>query len=159
KVGKKRTILNCCQVIKYLHDISFKGEDFKKVANITLRGDWATVLDISSAYNHVKVSEELQKYLGFTFAKERCTYIGMPLGLKTAPYIFCKHLHPAVVVLRKEGIRMIMYFDAILTLAQNPDLLILQTQRAKQLLESVGWMISPKSMLIPQQQVQYIGWI
>ncbi|KAA6371021.1 MAG: putative Transposon Tf2-6 polyprotein, partial [Streblomastix strix] len=41
----------------------------------------------------------------------------------------------------------------------NPDLLVLQTQRAKQLLESLGWIISPKSMLIPQQQVQYIGWI
>ncbi|KAA6382492.1 MAG: putative Transposon Ty3-G Gag-Pol polyprotein, partial [Streblomastix strix] len=159
KDGRKRKILDCRQVNKYLQDISFKGEDFKKVANITLRGDWATVLDISSAYNHIKVSEELQKYLAFTFAKETYTYIGMPFGLKTAPYIFHKHLHPAITLLRKEGIRMIVYFDDILILAQNPDLLVLQTQRAKQLLESLGWIISPKSMLIPQQQVQYIGWI
>ncbi|KAA6392642.1 MAG: hypothetical protein EZS28_011835 [Streblomastix strix] len=67
----------------------------------------------------------------------------MPFGLKTAPYIFHKHLHPAITPLRKE--------------AQNPDLLILQTQRAKQLLESLGWIISPKLMLTPQQYVQYIG--
>ncbi|KAA6379680.1 MAG: putative Transposon Ty3-G Gag-Pol polyprotein, partial [Streblomastix strix] len=159
KDGRKRKILDCRQVNRYLQDISFKGEDFKKVANITLRGDWATVLDISSVYNHIKVSEELQKYLAFTFAKETYTYIGMPFGLKTAPYIFHKHLHPAITLLRKEGIRMIVYFDDILILAQNPDLLVLQTQRAKQLLESLGWIISPKSMLIPQQQVQYIGWI
>ncbi|KAA6392037.1 MAG: hypothetical protein EZS28_012435, partial [Streblomastix strix] len=41
KDGRKRKILDCRQVNKYLQDISFKGEDFKKVANITLRGEWA----------------------------------------------------------------------------------------------------------------------
>ncbi|KAA6386531.1 MAG: putative reverse transcriptase [Streblomastix strix] len=116
---------------------SFNGEDFKNVANITLRGDWATVLDIGSAYNHIKVSEELQKYPTFTFAKQTYAYVDMSF----------------------EGIRMMVYFDDILILAQNPNQLILQTQRAKQLLESLGWIISPESMLNPQQQVQYIGWI
>ncbi|KAA6372723.1 MAG: hypothetical protein EZS28_031751 [Streblomastix strix] len=111
KDGRKRKILDCHLVNKYLHDISFKGEDFKKVANITLRGDWATVLEISSFYNHIKVSEELQKYLAFTFAKETYTYIGMPFGLKTAPYIFHKHIHPAIALLRKEELKSINTTD------------------------------------------------
>ncbi|KAA6357413.1 MAG: hypothetical protein EZS28_047061 [Streblomastix strix] len=114
KDGRNRKILDYRQFNKYLQGISFKGEDFKSEANITLRGDWATVLDIGSAYIHIKVSEELQKYLAFTFAKETYTYIGMPFGLKTAPYILHKHLHPAIILLRKEGIRMIVYFEQII---------------------------------------------
>ncbi|KAA6403320.1 MAG: hypothetical protein EZS28_001149 [Streblomastix strix] len=104
-----------------------------------------------------KKDEEHQKYLAFTFAKETYTYIGMPFGLQTALYIFHKHLHQSITLLRKEGIRMIVFIEDILILAQNPDLLILQTQRAKQLLESIEWIISPKLILISSQQVQHIG--
>ncbi|KAA6365427.1 MAG: hypothetical protein EZS28_039044, partial [Streblomastix strix] len=50
----------------------------QKVAKLTLGGYWASVLDISDAYNHIKVSKELQKYFAFTFAKETYTYIDMP---------------------------------------------------------------------------------
>ncbi|KAA6392246.1 MAG: hypothetical protein EZS28_012227 [Streblomastix strix] len=104
--GRRRKNLDCRQVNKYLQCISFKGDDFKKVGNITLRGDWATVLDISSAYNHNKVLEQLQKYVAFIFDKETYKYIGMPFSLKTASYIFHKHLHPAIGLLKSRSINI-----------------------------------------------------
>lgn len=76
--------------------MSFKVDDFKKDSNITSWRDWATVLDISIVYDYINVSKELQRYLAFVFAKETNTYMDIPFDLKTAPYIFHKHLHPAI---------------------------------------------------------------
>ncbi|KAA6384965.1 MAG: hypothetical protein EZS28_019509 [Streblomastix strix] len=106
-----------------------KSEYFKTVTRLSLINDWATVIDIHSVYNHIQVAKELQQIMAFAFNHQTYTYIGMPLGLKTAPFIFNKHLLPAVLILRKEGILVVVYFDDILILCQDPTLLHLQTNK------------------------------
>ncbi|KAA6402068.1 MAG: hypothetical protein EZS28_002402 [Streblomastix strix] len=96
KDGRIRKILDCRQVNQQLGDLKYKSEDFRTVYNIAQRGDYGTTLDISSAYNHILVSDELQQFLAFQFKGKTYTYRGMPFGLKTAPFIFHKHLLPAI---------------------------------------------------------------
>ncbi|KAA6370257.1 MAG: putative reverse transcriptase, partial [Streblomastix strix] len=159
KDKRLRKILDCRPINKFLKEESFKSEDIKTVTQLSLINDWATVIDIHNAYNYIQVTKELQQFLAFAFNHQTYTYIEMPFGLKTAPFIFHKHLHPAIQIIRKEGIRVIVYFDDILILCQDPTLLHQQTNKVIQILENLGWIISPKLVLIPMQEIKYFGWM
>ncbi|KAA6362348.1 MAG: putative reverse transcriptase, partial [Streblomastix strix] len=136
KDKRLRKILDCRPINKFLKEEPFKSEDINTVTHLSLINDWATVIDIHNAYNHIQVAKELQQFLAFAFNHQTYTYIGMPFGLKTAPFIFHKHLHPAIQIIRKEGIRVAVYFDDILILCQDPTLLHLQTNKVIQILEN-----------------------
>ncbi|KAA6383816.1 MAG: putative reverse transcriptase [Streblomastix strix] len=159
KDGRLRKIIDCHPINKYLKDDPFQNENFQNVCKLSIKGDWATIIDIHNAYNHVLVSDELQKFLAFGFQGHTYTYVGMSFCLKTAPYIFNQHLQPANTRLRTLGIEIIMYIDDIQKLNQNPESLFQQTVLVKELLEKLDWIISNKSILVPNLQVQFIGWI
>ncbi|KAA6393808.1 MAG: putative reverse transcriptase [Streblomastix strix] len=159
KDKRLRKILDCRQINKFLKEESFKSEDIKTVTQLSLIKDWVTVIDIHNAYNHIQIAKKLQQFLAFAFNHQIYTYIGMPFGLKTAPFIFHKHLHPAIQIIRKEDVRVVVYFDNILILCQDPTLLHQQTNKVIQILENLGWIISPKSVLIPMQEIKYLEWL
>ncbi|KAA6383484.1 MAG: putative reverse transcriptase, partial [Streblomastix strix] len=109
KDKRPRKILDCRPINKFLKEDSFKSEDIKTVTQLSLINDWATVINIRNAYNHIQVAKELQQFLAFTINYQTYTYIGMPFGLKTAAFIFLKHLQPAIQIMKEEDltIRMI----------------------------------------------------
>ncbi|KAH7829414.1 uncharacterized protein MONOS_734 [Monocercomonoides exilis] len=57
------------------------------VVELLEENDWMTTLDISSAYQHVKVDEQFSPYLCFSFQSQCYAYVGMPFGAKDAPRI------------------------------------------------------------------------
>ncbi|KAA6384427.1 MAG: hypothetical protein EZS28_020045 [Streblomastix strix] len=132
--------MDCRSINKYLKDVPFQNENFKNVFNLSTKGDWATIIDIHNAYNHVLISDELQKFLAFDFQGRTYTYVGIPFGLKSAPYIFNQHLQPATTRLRQLGIRIIAHIDDIQILNQNPESLVQQTVQVKELLEKLEFL-------------------
>ncbi|KAA6353219.1 MAG: hypothetical protein EZS28_051255, partial [Streblomastix strix] len=63
----------------------------------------------------------MQKFLAFGIQSRTYFYVGMPFGLKTAPYIFNQHLQPAITRLGTLGIMKIVYIGDILILNQNQE--------------------------------------
>jgi hypothetical protein len=53
KTGEGRKILDCSVLNDFLLDRSFKMEDVRTIIQLAEPGDWATTLDIKSAYLHV----------------------------------------------------------------------------------------------------------
>ena len=67
-------------------------------------------------------------------------------------------LHPAIALLREFGLRLIIYIDDILVMAESKELLRDQLQGLNYLLESRGYVINyKKSVLTPTKQVEFLS--
>lgn len=63
--GKKRLVLDLRHVNPRLYKQKFKCEDVDTAVLMLNPGDFLFTFDIKSAYHHVEIIEEYQKYLGF----------------------------------------------------------------------------------------------
>ena len=69
-------------------------------------------------------------------------------------------MKPVVALLRQLGIRMIIYLDDLLIMAQSQDLLNCHVSTVRNLLENLGFIISYlKSVLIPATQMEFLGFL
>lgn len=82
----------------------------------------------------------------------------LPFGLCTAPRVLTKVLRPAVKMLRSLGIRLVIYMDNMLLMANSKQKLTEHVQIALFLLENLGLIInSKKSILVPTQEIKFLG--
>jgi hypothetical protein len=94
--------------------------DLNKVLEIWKRNDWACLMDIKAAFNHVAVTGELEKYLAFTHRGIHYTQVGMPFGISIAPRTFAKTIQITIDRVRsKSPVRIVNYADDILFLIQD----------------------------------------
>jgi hypothetical protein len=52
----------------------------------------------------------------------RTTYVSVPFGLSSVPWIFTKILKPVAALLREHGVRLTVYIDDILIMAESKEL-------------------------------------
>ena len=82
----------------------------------------------------------------------------MAFGLAPAPRVFTKLLKVVVAVLRKRGIRLVIYLDDLLFLNSTKDGVQEDLRVALELLQRLGFLINwKKSVLIPTQIIEYLG--
>ena len=82
----------------------------------------------------------------------------LPFGLARAPRTFTKLLKPVVGHLRKTGIRLIIYLDDILIMAESKVLAQKHTAVVASLLTSLGFVINnEKSLFEPTQEIELLG--
>ena len=104
------------------------------------------------------MAEQDRKYVRFPWAGKVFQFKVMPFGLASAPRIFTKMLKPVVSLLRKVGIRLIIYLDDMLLMAESPHQLIESRNTTLFLLQNLGFVINwEKSQLIPCQQIEFLG--
>ena len=96
-------------------------ESIKSVKGLIQKGDWLTKLDLKDAYLTVPVHPGYQKYLKFHWQGQQWQFTVLPFGLNSAPYIFTKLMKPVVATLRKLGIRVVLYLDDMLLMANSQD--------------------------------------
>ncbi|KAA6317658.1 MAG: hypothetical protein EZS28_055062, partial [Streblomastix strix] len=65
--NKWRKILDCRRLNGSTAKQHFQMEDVMTVTKTIKQRDYATQLDLEKAYHHLKVSEDLQRYMGFNF--------------------------------------------------------------------------------------------
>jgi hypothetical protein len=65
QTGKYRKILDCRILNEEVLPVHFKMESPDTVRSLLRKGDWATSLDVKSAFNHVPVHPSLLPYLAF----------------------------------------------------------------------------------------------
>ena len=80
-----------------------------------------------------------QKYLQFLWKGTLHEFAFLPFGLATAPRVFTKLMKPVVAALRQRGIRLIIYLDDILIMAESQALALHHAASTLNLLEGLGF--------------------
>ena len=84
----------------------------------------------------------------------------LPFGLSPSARLFTKTLKPVIAFLRSMGIRLLIFLDDILIMADSPERAAEHTQIVIRVLESLGFVIKrKKSVLKPTQAILFLGFI
>ena len=84
----------------------------------------------------------------------------LPFGLASAPRVFTMLMKPVVAQLRKQGIRLIIYLDDILIMAETESLAKYHAQTTCNPLETLGYVINyQKSLLVPSKEMEFLRFL
>ncbi|KAA6391777.1 MAG: putative reverse transcriptase [Streblomastix strix] len=158
--GRWRKIMDSSELNKHLVSYDFKMDDIQTLRQLARNQDWAIKIDLESAYNHVPVSRNLCRYLGFQFKDKFYMYHAMCFGIKNAPLVFHKLMKPVMQYIRTSlQIRCLSYSDDLVFLNNSKEDLQQQIPKILEILTDLGWKISiEKSILTPQQHIEFLGW-
>jgi hypothetical protein len=103
-------------------------------------------------------SAKITKYLRFQYIGQILQYKGLPFGLASCPRLFTKIMKPFIALLRRIGVRLVIYLDDILLLNQSQEGLSRDRDTLLWLLHHLGWLINLKKyVLTPTQQLKFLG--
>ena len=135
----------------------FKMESIKLVKGLIQEGDWLTKLDLKDAYLTLPVHQAHQKYLRFQWQDQQWQFKVLPFSLNSSPYTFTKLMKPVVALLRRLGIRIILYLDDMLFMAEAESEARGGFNTAVLLLTSLGFIVNmEKSIGSPSQQMEFL---
>ena len=123
KDGGHRPIINLKRVNQFIPHHHFKMEGIHMLKDLLKQGDFMAKIDVKDAYFAVPISEPDRKYLRFRWRNIIYQFNCLPFGLSCAPWVFTKITKAATAVLREMGIRLIVYIDDMLVMAESETLL------------------------------------
>lgn len=145
--------LNDC--LEYQH---FQMEGLATARDLIRKGDWIAKLDLTDAYLTVPLHPNDSQFLQFRWMDTLYEYTCVAFGLASAPRVFTKLMKPLVAYFRGRGVRMVIYLDDILLIAETADSLDDHITLVRGTLESVGFVVNVgKSILVPTQQLEFLG--
>ena len=158
--GGWRPIINLQKLNNYIHCPHFKMENIFSLRDILKKGDWLAKIDLKDAYLTVPMAEVHRKYLRFQWQGKIYEFKSLPFGLASAPLAFTKLLRPVVAFLRQRGVRLVVYLDDILLMAETPELLQQHLQLTTSLLTDLGFLLNlKKCILTPCRRIEFLGFI
>ena len=130
------------------------------VQEVALQGDWATSIDLKSAFSHMRVNESFMPYLGFAHRGEYYMYRAMPFGCRHSPRVFMEALsYPLNYIRAHWKVRIVVYMDDFLMLHQDREYLRLATLQIATYLSCLGWTLSlEKCEFTPVKAIKFLGW-
>ena len=155
---EKRPILNCKPLNKFVRCEHFKQEGLRTVKELLQPGDYMTSVDLRHAYVHVGIAECHRDLFTFEYNHRWYRYRVMPFGLSSAPRTFTKVIKAAASIVRRMGIRLVIYLDDSLIMAETKELCERHTAIWIRVLQTLGFVINlPKSALTPLQERIFLG--
>jgi len=147
KDGLARLVINLRPLNQSIHQLHFKMEGLGMIRDLLREGDWMASIDLKGAYLSVTILEGHWKYLRFLWEDNLYEF---QCGLSSAPHVFTKLLKPVLARLRHQGVRLIMYLDNMLVMAQSREELESHLSQITSLLELLGFVVNrEKSQLVP----------
>ncbi|XP_071506293.1 uncharacterized protein [Diadema antillarum] len=133
-------------------------ENLRNILPLIKADDWAVSIDLVDAYLHVPIAHTAQHFFGFAVANKVYQYRALPFGLKTAPRIFTRIVQALAAHLRERGIRIFVYLDDWLVLADSADTLRQHLDITLDLVSKLGFLVNyEKSQLEPTQNPEFLG--
>ena len=158
KDGGQRLVINLKSLNGFVHTDHFKMEGIHVLRDLLRAGDWMAKVDLKDAYFMLLIREEDRAFLRFSFKDRTYQFKCLPFGLACAPWVFTKTLKPIAAQLRQLGVRMIVYIDDILILAESKELARDHAIGLVYLLENPGFAVSKaKCQLEPTQTIEFLG--
>ena len=159
-IKKWRKVVDCRRVNAEQVNIHFRMEGPETVQQLASENDWATSIDLKSAFNHLRVSERMRPFLAFCYDRECYAYRAMPFGSKHSPRLFTEALGYGMRFIRQNWqVRVICYMDDILLLHQDKEYLERSTLQIAVYLRYLGWTPSiDKCEFTPKHVIRFLGW-
>ena len=158
--GGSRPVINLKDLNEYLQYNHFKMEGIHLLRDLMRPNDWLGKIDLMDAYFVVPIWENHKKYLRFLWKDSLLEFACLPFGLAVAPRVFTKIMKPVVALLRRTGIRLIIYLDDLLFMNSSKVGLQQDMTTAQYLLENLGFVINhEKSCFQPTQQLEFLGFV
>ena len=158
--GGSRPVINLTDLNEYLQYSHFKMEGIHLLRDLMRPNDWLGKIDLKDAYFVVPIWENHKKYLRFLWKDSLLEFACLPFGLAVAPRVFKKIMKPVVALLRRTGIRLIIYLDDLLFMNSSKVGLQQDMTTAQYLLENLGFVIDlEKSCFQPTQQLEFLGFV
>ena len=158
KDGGLRPIFNLKKLNSFTVYEHFKMEGFHMIKNILKPNDFLCKIDLKDAYFCIPIHQTHRPYLRFRWGDQVMQYRSLPFGLASGPRLFTKLMKPVVAILRRLGVKLIIYLDDILLMNQSREGLIKDRDSLLYLLHNLGWLINwNKSVLQPTQKLEFLG--
>lgn len=116
-------------------------------------------IDLKDTYFRVPIFKGHQMFLGFPWNGTYWEFACLPFGIASAPRVFPKIVKPVIGLLRKQGIRLIIYLNVFLMASTEKTLpLSYYVTLAVTLLEMLGSVVNyQKCQLHPTQSIEFLG--
>ena len=156
--GQFRPIINLKKLNEYVPYHHFKMEGLKDLKHLLQKGDWMCKLDLKDAYFSVPLGTRSRKLVRFRWKEKLYEFLCLAFGLGPAPRIFTKLMKVPISLLRRLGIRLVIYLDDLLIMASSKESLETARDTVMFLFYHLGLTINlKKSVLIPSQTVEFLG--
>lgn len=156
--GKDRLIIDLSLLNHQIIKISFKMETHDQIRNLIEPLDFMASIDLSDAFFSIPIHKDYKKFLGFKFNNVTYQFNVLPFGLTSSPRIFSKVLKPAIMHLRKLGIKISFYLDDIFLCNASYSTLQAHINLTLNLLVSLGYFPNyEKSNLCPSRIMKHLG--
>uniref|UniRef100_A0AC35F1D6 Reverse transcriptase domain-containing protein n=1 Tax=Panagrolaimus sp. PS1159 TaxID=55785 RepID=A0AC35F1D6_9BILA len=134
KDGSQRPVINLKKLNQKICVKHFKMESLLLVKDLVTPGSFMAKIDMKDAY------------------------FALPFGLATAPRVYTKVIRPVAAFLRARGIKLIVYLDDWLFIADSAKQLRDDLRRASDLFKALGLMVNEeKSAREPVQKIEFLG--
>ena len=158
--GGQRPVFNLKHLNQFVRYDHFKMEGIHMLRDLLKPNDFLAKIDLKDAYFAMPIWKNHQKFLRFIWQDTQWKFLYLPFGFASTPRVFTKILKPVVSLLRKQGIRLIIYLDDILLMAPTAEELTQHIPLTVSLLELLGFVINyTKSQLSPVQSIEFLGFI
>ena len=122
------------------------------------KGDYFTKIDLQDAYLTIPIHSDDRKFLQFMWEGSLFQFSCLCFGLSSAPWTFTKILKPVVALLRRRGIRIVIYLDDFLILNQTKEGAERDFLCVVDVLEKCGFLINwEKSVGVAAQEREFLG--
>ena len=156
--GEWRPVLDVSRLNVFVQKTKFSMETTQSVLASIQRNDWMVTMDMRDAYFHVPIHQESRPFLRFVFNSKVYQFRALCFGLTTAPQVFTRVLAPLAKIAHLAGIRIILYLDDWLILANSLEEVLRAKEFILTLARELGIMINKeKSQLKPKQTITYLG--
>lgn len=160
KDGSHRVILNLKSLNEYIENFHFKMDSLNTAINLMKENCYFGSIDLKDAFFSIPVANCDRKYLRFTWNGKLYQFTCLAQGLSTCPRIFTKLMKCVFSHLRKKGYCNTAYIDDSLLIGDSMYECEANIRETVELVDSLGLTIHPKkSVLIPKQEIQYLGFI
>ena len=158
KDGSCRLVVNLKPLNRFVTKKHFKMENAAMVWSLLRKDDWMTTIDLKDAFLSVPIQADHRKFLRFQWKGALYKFQCLPFGLTSTPRVFTKLLRPVMAVLRRQGIRCMIFIDDLLLLHPSREELKKITAEVVTMFLQLGFLINQeKSGLIPSQRTVFLG--
>ena len=155
---EKRPVVNMRPLSPFVVSPHFKMEGLNVARDLIEQGDWFARLDLKDAYLHVPLHPLIRLWFRYRVQGTLYQWCTLPFGFRDAPRTFQKLVVEAVTPLRQQGVRLVVYLDDILVMAQSQSQCRNDIRRLVALLLRLGFVINlAKSELAPSQHKVFLG--
>ena len=159
---KKRLILDCRHINKYILKNHVKFDDWKVMLDYVRKGGYMFKFDIKQGYHHIEIHPEFTTFLGFSWVidgvERYFVYLVLAFGISSAPLIFTKVMRSLIKYWRSQAIKIACFIDDGAGFEEGKGLALTKSSFVRQSLFRAGFVVNVgKSEWDPVQVMTWLG--